>query len=585
MSMRSHFCGKINEQLVGQKVQICGWVHRFRNHGGIMFINLRDLSGIVQVVIDQKKQPELFALAENLSNETVIGVIGVVRYRPVEMQNKDMPTGMVEVVGEELIIFSKAEPLPIPVAEEHDVDAELRLQYRYLDLRRPAMAKNIMLRAKAAKVLRKFLDEHGFLEIETPVLTKATPEGARDYLVPSRVHPGKFYALPQSPQIFKQLLMVSGLDRYYQIVRCFRDEDLRADRQPEFTQLDIETSFLTQEELYAIIEDMLRVLFKETINVDLPNPFPRLTYAEAMRRFGSDKPDLRIAMELVDIIDLVKNSQFKVFVDTAKAAGRIAALRVPGAANLSRKDIEQYENVAKKYGAKGLVTIKVLAGGVQSSIAKFLTNEEMKAIVARVAAQNGDMIFCVADTFEVASNALGNVRLKVAHDFKLATQGWQPLWVVDFPMFMKTDDGGLTFMHHPFTAPIEKDPAKVRANPESCIAQAYDLVMNGSELGGGSMRIYDAEMQKTIFNLIGIDNATAEKQFGHLLTAFKYGCPPHGGIAFGFDRIVMLLAGADSLREVIAFPKTQTATCPLTHAPSEVSEAQLRELHILTKKT
>jgi aspartyl-tRNA synthetase len=582
--MRTHYCGQITESLLDQEVKICGWIHRIRNHGGIIFINLRDRYGIVQTVINPE-DPELFRIAEKLHIEDVIQIRGLVRPRPHSMVNLEMTTGKIEIIAEDLQIFSQAEPLPFPVAEEQNVNDELRLKYRYLDLRKPKMTNNIVLRARVAKALRHFLDKHNFLEIETPVLTKATPEGARDFLVPSRIHPGSFYALPQSPQIFKQLLMMSGLDRYYQIVRCFRDEDLRADRQPEFTQLDIETSFMSQNQILDLMEEMMRQLFLEVLGVALPTPFPRITYDEAMDLYGSDKPDLRIPLELIDVEDLVKDCEFKIFSDAAKDHdSRVAALRIPGGAKLSRKELEKYEELAKKYGAKGLAHIKVFdlkAGmaGLQSSILKFFANDMITEILKRVAAQDNDIIFFVADKTSIADQALGALRVQLGHDFNLVEGGWRPLWVVDFPMFIKTEEG-ITFMHHPFTSPVETDPNKLKANPEKSLAYAYDMVLNGNEIGGGSLRIYKPEMQKAVFSVLGIDNEMAEKQFGHLLTAFKYGCPPHGGVAFGLDRIVMLMAGEDSIREVIAFPKTANGICPLTGAPTEVSQAQLKELKI-----
>lgn len=582
--MRTHYCGQVNESLIDQEVEICGWVHRCRNHGGVIFINLRDREGLVQIVVDPQRA-DIFKLAENLHSEYVIQVKGRVRPRPEGTINKELATGKIEIAAEKIHIINKSEIPPFLVDEYQKVGEEIRLKYRYLDLRRPEMAHNLMVRAKIIKTLRHFLDKHNFLEIETPILTKATPEGARDYLVPSRNFPGCFYALPQSPQIFKQLLMVGGLDRYYQIARCFRDEDLRADRQPEFTQLDIETSFMSQTDILSLIEEMLRDLFYQVLNVTLPNPFLRITYDEAMNRYGSDKPDLRIPMELVDIGDLVKHSELKIFSDTANDHnGRVAALVLPKGCKLSRKEIDNYTKYVEQFGAKGLAHIKVFdlnAGmaGLQSSILKFVTPETMTNIVKRTSANNDDMIFIIADKKETTNQALGALRLKVANDFNLVEGGWRPLWVVDFPMFIKTEDGW-TFMHHPFTSPAETDPKALKSNPEKALAQAYDMVLNGAELGGGSVRIFDVEMQKTVFNLIGIDDTTIQTQFGHLLNAFKYGCPPHGGIAFGLDRIVMLMTDSKSIREVIAFPKTQTASCPLTAAPSEVTGQQLDELSI-----
>lgn len=589
--MRTHYCGEVNESLIDQEINLCGWVHRCRNLGGLIFIDLRDRKGMVQIVVDPQKA-EIFRLAETLHSEDVISLKGKVQPRPENMINPDLVTGKIEISAEFLQILNKSDVLPFPIAEDAkagNVNDDLRLKYRYLDLRRPSMTHNLLLRHKIAQTLRTFLDEHGFIEIETPFLTKATPEGARDYLVPSRVHKGSFYALPQSPQIFKQLLMMSGFDRYYQIVRCFRDEDLRADRQPEFTQLDIETSFMDQTAIQNIIEKMLRNLFAKVLNVALPNPFPRLTYDEAMSRFGSDKPDLRIPLELVDIADLVKHSEFKIFANAAKDHNcRVAALRLPKGSKLSHKEIDNYTKLVETHGAKGLAHIKILdinAGmaGLQSSLLKFLNLETIKSIIDRIEAQNDDIIFFVADKKEIVNDALGALRLKLGHDYNLVEGGWRPLWVVDFPMFMKTETGW-TFIHHPFTAPVESDIRKLKADPGKTLAHAYDMVLNGSELGGGSIRIHNPEMQRAVFDIIGIDSDTAQEQFGHLLTAFKYGCPPHGGIAFGLDRIAMLMAGVSSIREVIAFPKTQAATCPLTNAPSTVSDKQLQELGIKIDK-
>lgn len=589
--MRTHYCGEVNESLTDQEVTLCGWVHRCRNLGGLIFIDLRDRKGLVQIVVNPQKT-EVFRLAETLHSEDVIMVKGKTQPRPNNMVNPEMPTGRIEVLTETLQILNKSDVLPFPIAEDTkigSVNDDLRLKYRYLDLRRPSMTNNLLLRHKIAQTLRNFLDENGFIEIETPFLTKATPEGARDYLVPSRVHNGEFYALPQSPQIFKQLLMMSGFDRYYQIVRCFRDEDLRADRQPEFTQLDIETSFMDQNAIQNIIEEMLRTLFSNVLHVTLPNPFPRLTYDEAMSRFGSDKPDLRIPLEIVDIADLVQHTEFKIFANAAKDRNcRVAALRLPNGSKLSHKEIDDYTKTVGIHGAKGLAHIKILdinAGmaGFQSVLLKFLNLETIRSIIDRVGAQNNDIIFFVADKKEIVNDALGALRLKLGHDHNLVEGGWRPLWVVDFPMFMQTETGW-TFIHHPFTSPVETDIRKLRADPGKTLAHAYDLVLNGSELGGGSIRIHNSEMQRAVFDIIGIDPNTAQEQFGHLLTAFKYGCPPHGGIAFGLDRIAMLMAGTSSIREVIAFPKTQAATCPLTNAPSAVSEKQLQELGIRVVK-
>jgi aspartyl-tRNA synthetase len=582
--MRTHYCGKINESLTDEQVELYGWVHRRRNHGGLIFFDLRDREGLVQVVI-APKHVDTFAKAEKLHGEDVVKVIGKIIPRPEEMINTNLPSGKVEVDCIDLEILSASAPPPVRVDEYQEVSEELRLKYRYLDLRRPEIMRNLLFRSKAAQAIRNFLAEHGFIEIETPVLTKTTPEGARDYLVPSRNFKGLFYALPQSPQLFKQLLMIGGLDRYYQIVRCFRDEDLRADRQPEFTQLDMEMTFMNEQEIQNLLEEMLRDLFRKLLNIELADPFPRLTYAEALTRFGTDKPDLRIPLELIDIADLVKDVEFKVFAEVANSAdSRVIALRLPNGDSLSRKQIDNYTDLVKKYGAKGLVYIKVLdpdAGldGVQSPIAKFLTPEVIKEILQRVAAQKDDIIFFAADTTAIVNEAMAVLRVKLGKEHNLIEDGWHPLWVVDYPMFEKTD-AGWTFSHHPFTAPVEQDPRKLTVNPGKSLARAYDMVLNGIELGSGSIRINNSELQQTVFNILGISKETAEQQFGHLLTAFKYGCPPHGGMALGFDRIVMLMTGSKSIREVIAFPKTATGICPLTDAPSRVTNEQLTELGI-----
>jgi aspartyl-tRNA synthetase len=582
--MRTHYCGEINESLLDEDVTLYGWVHRCRDHGGLMFIDLRDRKGLVQVVAD----PGKIAGVSELHAEDVIKVKGKVTPRPKEMINKSLPTGKVEIPCVSLEVISQSQVPPIRVDEYQPVSEELRLKYRYLDLRRPEMAEKIIFRSKAAGIIRHFLDKHEFVEIETPVLTKTTPEGARDYLVPSRNFKGCFYALPQSPQLFKQLLMIAGMDRYYQIVRCFRDEDLRADRQPEFTQLDIEMSFMDEAEIQNLMEEMLRDLFRKLLNVELANPFPRLTYAEAISRFGSDKPDLRIPLELVDIADLVTEVDFKVFAEPAnKPDARVVALRLPNGINLSRKEIDGYTEFVKKYGAKGLAYMKVLdpdAGidGVQSSILKFLPAEVVNEILKRVAAQSDDLIFFAADKSEIVNAAMGALRVKLGQDRNFVEDGWRPLWVVDYPMFEKEDDGW-TFSHHPFTAPVENNPEKLKANPGKSLSRAYDIVLNGVELGSGSIRINNLELQQAVFAILGISQESAEKQFGHLLNAFKYGCPPHGGMALGFDRLVMLMTGSISIRDVIAFPKTATATCPLTGAPSKVVLQQLQELGLLRR--
>jgi aspartyl-tRNA synthetase len=582
--MRTHYCGQVDDKLSGQTVTVCGWVHRRRDHGGVIFVDLRDREGLVQVVF-QPELTEVFAQAERLRHEYVLQVRGSVRARPAGTVNPNLRSGAIEIVAAELTLLNRSEPLPFQLDET--VGEEVRLRYRYLDLRRELMNQRLRLRHRLTRAMRGYLDANGFIDIETPMLTKATPEGARDYLVPSRTHPGKFFALPQSPQIFKQLLMMAGFDRYYQIVRCFRDEDLRADRQPEFTQLDIETSFLTQEQILQLMEALVVTLFREVLEVELPQPFARLSYADAMRRYGSDKPDLRVALELVEIADLVRDSDFKVFAAPARdAGGRVAALRVPGGAALSRKEIDDYTALVARYGAKGLAYIKVNGrsrgrDGLQSPIIKFLSDTALEGILERVGAADGDLIFFGADQAKIVNEALGALRLRVAQDRALLVPGWRPLWVVDFPMFeWDAEAKRWVAMHHPFTSPQLDDPAAVRANPETVLARAYDLVLNGSEVGGGSVRIHREEMQSSVFELLGIDAQQARQKFGFLLDALRFGCPPHGGIAFGLDRLAMLMAGADSIRDVIAFPKTQTAADPLTDAPTEVSEAQLRELSI-----
>ena len=582
--MRSHYCGQVDERLIGQTVEVAGWVHRRRDHGGIIFIDLRDREGLLQIVFDPDA-PELFKDAERLRNEFVVRVKGRVRERPEGTVNAHLASGRVELLASELEVLNRSEPLPFQLDET--VGEEVRLRYRYLDLRREVMSQRLRLRHRITRAMRAYLDEQGFIDIETPMLTKATPEGARDYLVPSRTHPGKFFALPQSPQIFKQLLMVAGFDRYYQIVRCFRDEDLRADRQPEFTQLDIETSFLTQEEIMRLMEGLLRQFFEEVLAQALPDPIPSMTFAEAMRRYGSDKPDLRIALELVDVGDLVRDCDFKVFSGPAKdPKGRVAALRVPGGGGMARSQIDGYTEYVARYGAKGLAYIKVNErargrDGLQSPIVKFLSDAAVAGILERTGAGDNDLIFFGADSSKVVCDALGALRLKVGQDLELLESGWRPLWVVDFPMFAwDADERRWVAMHHPFTSPKLDDPQALRADPGSALAKAYDLVLNGSEIGGGSVRIHRQEMQSTVFDLLGIAPEEARNKFGFLLDALKFGAPPHGGIAFGLDRLAMLMAGADSIREVIAFPKTQTAADPLTDAPTEVSEAQLRELHI-----
>lgn len=585
--MRTHYCGEITEKLLNVNVTLCGWVHRRRDLGGVAFIQLRDREGIIQVVFEPD-EAALVAEAESLRYEFVIQVKGQVRARPEGMANKDMATGAVEVVATELTILNRSAPPVVPVDKPTDVSEELRLKYRYLDLRRPEMTARFKLRSQVSRSLRNYLDTQGFMDVETPILTKATPEGARDYLVPSRIHADHFYALPQSPQLFKQLLMMSGFERYYQIARCFRDEDLRADRQPEFTQLDIETSFMNEESIMQLMENLIRHIFHKHMNVQLPEPFPRMSYEEAMTVYGSDKPDLRFDMPLVDVSELVRSMEFKVFSGPANAAdGRVAAIRVPGGARLSRKNIDDYTKYITRYGARGLAYLKVIdkdvgLDGVQSPVAKFFDEATLKAVLRETAAENGDMIFFGADKTSVVNDALGALRLKLADDFDLISSEWKPLWVVDFPMFEEID-GRMHALHHPFTAPQTDDIENLKSAPAATLSRAYDMVLNGSEIGGGSIRIHSPEMQSAIFDILGIDDKEADDKFGFLVEALKYGCPPHGGIAFGLDRLIMLMSGTDSIRDVIAFPKTTTASCPLTSAPSTVSQAQLDELHLMLK--
>lgn len=587
--MRTHYCGIVRESEIDQEITVCGWVHRRRDHGGVIFIDLRDREGLVQIVFDPDL-PDIFSMAEHVRSEYVLQVTGKVRNRPEGTVNPDLPTGQIEILAQKLTVLNTSETPPFQI-EDDDISEEHRLRYRYIDLRREEMFKRMKLRSEIIRYLRSYLDKHGFLDIETPMLTKATPEGARDYLVPSRTHAGSFFALPQSPQIFKQLLMVSGMDRYYQIVRCFRDEDLRADRQPEFTQLDIETSFMMEDEIIALMEEMLRDVFSSVLQVELPDPFPRMSHAEAMRRYGSDKPDLRIPLELVDINDVMEGVEFKVFAGPAKDPdGRVAALCVPQGCELSRKEIDGYTKYVSIYGAKGLAYIKVndlAAGrdGLQSPILKFLPDDTVQTILDRTGAKSGDLIFFGADKTKIVNEALGALRVKLGHDRGLLKEGWAPLWVVDFPMFEYDENAKRwTSLHHPFTAPNEEDIEYLESDPGRCQSRAYDIVLNGTELGGGSMRIYRPDVQKKVFHALGISDEEANDKFGFLLDALKFGCPPHGGIAFGLDRMVMLMTGAQSIREVMAFPKTQTASCLLTQAPSTVSDAQLRELNIKIRK-
>jgi aspartyl-tRNA synthetase len=586
--MRSHYCGHVNESLIGKEVSVAGWVHRRRDHGGVIFVDLRDREGLLQIVFDPDRK-EVFANAERLRSEYCIRITGLVRARPAGTANTNLASGQVELLAHDLEILNRSETPPF----HHDevTNEELRLKYRYIDLRRDVMQQRLRLRHKVTRAMRTFLDDNGFIDMETPMLTKATPEGARDYLVPSRTHPGSFFALPQSPQLFKQLLMMSGFDRYYQIVRCFRDEDLRADRQPEFTQLDIETSFMNEAQITALMEELTRYLFKQVMSIDLPNPFPRMTFDEAMRRYASDKPDLRISLELVDVADLVKDCEFKVFAGpAANPDGRVAALRVPeGGIKMTRKEIDDCTTFVARYGAKGLAYVKVNEkakgrDGLQSPILKFLSDAAVNGILERTGAVDGDLIFFGADKAKVVNDSLGALRLKIGNDLGLVQTGWRPLWVVNFPMFeWDADAKRWVAMHHPFTAPRDPDAAVLRADPRNAVSQGYDMVLNGSEVGGGSVRIHRGEMQSAVFDLLGIGAEEQQRKFGFLLEALKYGTPPHGGIAFGLDRLVMLMAGADSIRDVIAFPKTQTAADPLTDAPTPVSDEQLKELHVRVK--
>jgi len=576
--MRTHSCGELNKTFLGEEVELCGWVNRRRDHGGVIFLDLRDKNGIAQVVINPDTK-ETFKLAESVRNEFVLKVTGKVIARASDMINKKIPTGEIEVLAGNIEVLNTSKPIPFQL-DSLDTSEEVRLKYRYLDLRRDEMQDRLRIRSKVTHYMREFMDKHDFIDIETPFLTKATPEGARDYLVPSRTHEGSFFALPQSPQLFKQLLMMSGFERYYQIVKCFRDEDLRADRQPEFTQLDVETSFMNEVEITSLMEEMIRGLFNELLEVRLPKEFPSISYHEALRLYGVDRPDLRIPLKMVDMNEIMKDVEFKVFSGPAnKKKERVAALKVPGGASLSRKQIDDYTKYVGIYGAKGLAYIKINEDGPSSPIIKFLGNEVTQKIIEQTQAETGDIIFFGADKTKIVNEALGNLREKLAYDLDLFDKEWAPIWVFDFPMFDVEDDGSLNAIHHPFTAP-SGDIKDLLDNPENILSRAYDLVINGSEVGGGSIRIHQSDMQKKVLKLLGIDENEAREKFGFLLDALDYGCPPHGGIAFGLDRLVMIICGADSIREVIAFPKTQTAACLLTDAPSNVPKKQLRELNI-----
>ena len=586
--MRSHYCGAVTEEFLDQEVTLCGWVNRRRDHGGVIFIDLRDREGLVQVVFDPDRA-EIFEIAEHVRNEYVLRMTGRVRLRPEGSENPDLTSGKIEILGLELEVLNAAETPPFQL-DDTGVHDDLRLQYRYIDLRRDEMQQRMRMRSQVTSYIRSHLETDGYWDIETPMLTKATPEGARDYLVPSRTHQGSFFALPQSPQLFKQLLMMSGMDKYYQIVRCFRDEDLRADRQPEFTQIDIETTFMDENAVMESMETLITGLFKSVLNVDLPSPFPRMDYSEAMLRYGSDKPDLRIPLELVDLAEIMKDVEFKVFSGPANDPdGRIVVLKVPKGAELSRKKIDQYTEFVGRYGAKGLAWIKVndaAAGreGLQSPIVKFLPDEAITAILEKTDTQSGDILFFGAGDTNTVNESIGALRVQIGQDMGLVDDSWQPMWVVNFPMFEKNSQGDWTALHHPFTAPSVDSIEAFKADPGAALSRAYDMVLNGTELGGGSERIYQMDMQNAVFDILGIGKEEAEEKFGFLLTALKYGCPPHAGLAFGLDRLVMLMSGATSIRDVMAFPKTQSAACLLTSAPAEVSSKQLRELNLKLRK-
>ncbi|MBT3263592.1 MAG: aspartate--tRNA ligase [Acidiferrobacteraceae bacterium] len=576
-------CGELDESFVGREVVLCGWVQRRRDHGGVIFIDLRDRRGLVQVVFDPDRA-EQFALAETVRNEYVLRVTGKARLRPEGTHNPDLPTGAVEILGLELTILNSADPLPFQI-EDVETGEAVRLRYRYLDLRSERMQRNLRLRHRLIRALRHYLDERDFVEIETPVLTRSTPEGARDYLVPSRVQPGQFFALPQSPQLFKQMLMVSGFERYYQVARCFRDEDLRADRQPEFTQLDIEMSFIDEADVMSAMEGMMREVFSSVLKIDLPDPLPKLTYAQSVRRFGTDRPDLRIPLELLDVADLMAEVEFKVFAGPASTPGsRVAVLRVPGGASLSRQQIDSYTELVKQFGAGGLAYIKVNnisdgVGGLQSPILKFLPETVVSELLDRVGAEDGDLLFFGADRERVVNDALSALRIRLGHDLDLVAPGWRPLWVIDFPLLEEDAAAGRwVALHHPFTAPHTEDVDHLQTDPGAVRSRAYDMVLNGTEIGGGSIRIHQRAVQQQVFAALGLDEAQAQTRFGFLLDALRYGAPPHGGIAFGIDRIVSMVAGENSIRDVIAFPKTQKASCLLTEAPGDVDNDQLREL-------